>query len=123
MLLSSPTSLSNKNLYAYCDNNPVTREDEDGEAWHIAIGAAVGAVAGLVGQIISDGITSAMNGKLTVSNWQTYTGAILGGAAGGVVLAATGNVNLSNTVTGAVTTGAGLTLEKRTDKVKEWNCF
>lgn len=29
----SPTSLMNKNLYAYCDDNPVTRLDITGTAW------------------------------------------------------------------------------------------
>lgn len=77
-----------KNLYAYCDNNPVTRVDSNGAAWHIAIGAGVGAIAGLVGQVVSDIITSSLNRSITISNWQTYTGAI--------------------------TTGVGATLEKRT---------
>ena len=112
VLMASPMELTNKNLYAYCDNNPISREDDEGDIWNIVIGAAVGAVAGLVGQIVSDGITSAMNRKLTISNWQTYTGAILGGA----VLGATGNIGLSNAVTGFATTGIGLSLEKATIK-------
>ena len=74
----------------------------------------VGAVAGFVGQVISDAVTSALNGEVTISNWQTYTGAVVGGAAGGVVLATTGNMNAANAVTGAVTTGVGQLLEKLT---------
>ena len=66
--------------------------------------------------MVSDVITSKLNGKITISNWQTYTGAILGGAGGGAILAATGNIGLSNAVTGAITTGAGATLEKLTIK-------
>ena len=46
ILTATPDSLTDKNLYAYCDNNPVTRKDDGGEFW-MAIGAAVGAVVGV----------------------------------------------------------------------------
>lgn len=51
---------------------------------------------------------------MTISNWQTYTGAVVGGAAGGFVLATTGNVEFANATTGAVTTAVGQSLEKLT---------
>ena len=114
VITATPTALTDKNLYAYCDNNPVMRVDEGGEFWNILIGAAVGAIAGIVGQVISDAVTSFLNGEVTISNWQTYTGAAVGGAAGGVILATTGNMNAANAVTGAVTTGVGQSLEKLT---------
>ena len=38
--------ITDKNLYAYCDNNPIMRSDEDGEFWNVVIGAAVGAIVG-----------------------------------------------------------------------------
>ena len=31
-----------KNLFAYCDNNPVVRADNGGEFWHIIVGGVVG---------------------------------------------------------------------------------
>ncbi len=114
VLTATPTELTDKNLYAYCDNNPVTRADYGGKFWNVVIGAVVGAVAGIVGQVISDVVTSVLNGEVTISNWQTYTGAAVGGVAGGVVLATTGNMNAANAVTGAVTTGVGQSLEKLT---------
>ena len=114
VLTATPMELTDKNLYSYCDNNPVTRADYSGAFWNLVVGAAVGAVAGVVGQVISDVVTSVLNGEVTISNWQTYTGAVVGGAAGGVVLATTGNMNAANTVTGAVTTGVGQSLEKLT---------
>ena len=43
VVLVTPDQLTDKNLYAYCDNNPITREDDDGEFWHVLISAAVGA--------------------------------------------------------------------------------
>ena len=116
LIMNGPTGITDKNLYAYCDNNPITRKDEGGQFWNIVIGAGVGAAAGLIGQIVSDVVTSVISDKATVSNWQTYVGAIAGGAAGGAVLGATGNVNLSNAVTGAATTGVGQSLEKCTIK-------
>lgn len=69
---------------------------------------------GLAGQVVSDFITSCLTVTVSISNWQTYTGAIIGGAVGGAVLGATGNVALSNTVTGFATTGIGMSLEKVT---------
>lgn len=52
-------SHNNKNLYSYCDNNPITRSDKEGEFWSIAAGAAIGAVIGagseLVGQLVESG--------------------------------------------------------------------
>ena len=33
VLLATPTELTDKNLYAYCDNNPVMRVDYDGMFW------------------------------------------------------------------------------------------
>lgn len=101
-------------MFAYCGNNPVFRADTDGEAWNILIGAAVGAVVGGAGQLVSDLVTSMLCGQWQFSNWQTYAGAVVGGAAGGAILGGTGNVNLANAATGFFTTGFGYGLEKAT---------
>ena len=37
MVLASQTTLTDKNLYAYCDNNPVVRKDTGGAFWETAI--------------------------------------------------------------------------------------
>ena len=114
ILTATPNALTDKNLYAYCDNNPIMREDKGGQFWNLVIGAVIGAVVGVVGQVISDVVTSIANNELTFSNWQTYTGAFVGGAVGGAILGVTGNVGLANAATGFVTTGVGLSLEKIT---------
>ena len=101
-------------MFSYCNNNPIIAADYNGEWLNLVIGAGIGAIAGLVGQVVSDVITSVVTQTPTVSNWQTYAGAAIGGAAGGVVLAATGNVNAANAATGFATTGAAQTLEKIT---------
>ena len=36
-----------KNLYLYCDNNPVLRRDDEGEFWHILAAGAVSAAIGI----------------------------------------------------------------------------
>ena len=83
VLTASPTSLTNKNLYAYCDNNPVMRMDAGGEFWTIASGAVIGAV---ISAGIEFGMQVATGGKIDVVNIGL---AALGGAASGA-LAATG---------------------------------
>ena len=50
VLTASPTALTDKNLYAYCDNNPVMRKDVGGAFWDTALdivsfGAGLAAVA------------------------------------------------------------------------------
>jgi hypothetical protein len=88
----------------------------------VIIGAGVGAIAGLAGQLISDVITSAFSKKITVSSLEAYASAIVGGAVGGAILGGTGNMDLSNAATGATTTLVGMSLEKlhkRSDKSRK----
>ena len=37
VVTASPTALQGKNLFAYCDNNPVMRVDNGGEFWEIIL--------------------------------------------------------------------------------------
>ena len=46
VLSTTPEGLTDKNLYAYCDNNPIIRVDNGGEIWNILIGAGIGALVG-----------------------------------------------------------------------------
>ena len=57
ILLSSTSSLTDKNLFSYCDNNAINRADEEGGFWHIIVGAAIGALVGGASQIISNLLT------------------------------------------------------------------
>ena len=98
------------NMFAYCENNPVMRTDEDGEVSHIVIGAIVGAAAGIAGQLISDLVSG---GK--ISSWQNYVGSAIGGALGGAVLAATGKPKLANAVTDGMSTLTTGVISKLTD--------
>ena len=114
-----PETPNGLNLYAYCNNDPVNFSDPSGRSLLAAIGVAflAGAVIGVAGQVISDVVTNIIVHRFdfnewSFSNWQTYAGAMLGGAIGGVVFAATKNLPLANAVTGLLTTGIGMTLDK-----------
>ena len=73
LLLATPASLTDKNLYAYCDNNPVMRKDEGGEFWL--------AVAKLAFNIVTTVATDFISAKVT---GQDYTPAdILASAVSG----------------------------------------
>ena len=79
-----------KNLFAYCDNDPVNRKDDGGNLWHIAVAAGVGFLAGLASQFISDVATSIVTGTNAFSDLETYIGAAVGGAVEGMVTASIG---------------------------------
>ena len=49
--------LTDKNLFAYCDNNPVMRKDGGGEFWTVLAGAVIGAVTNVATTIITSAIT------------------------------------------------------------------
>ena len=40
--ISTGQSVIGNSMFAYCDNNPINRADENGEFWHLLVGAAVG---------------------------------------------------------------------------------
>ncbi len=94
LVTASPNALTDKNLFAYCDNNPVVRRDVDGDIWHIAVGAAVGGlISGFVtiasnaisGENLTDGLllnvlAGATSGALS-STGIGIVGAIIGNAA------------------------------------------
>ena len=54
----TPMDLVNKNLYVYCDGNPVIREDSKGTFWlpllPMLIGAGIGAAIGAVSKIYTN---------------------------------------------------------------------
>ncbi len=98
VLTATPMALTDKNLYAYCDNNPVMRVDDGGEFWHIAIGAVIGAAVGAVAKVITNVATG--------QDWSDGVGlAALSGAASGA-LAATGVCMVGSIVGNAVISGA-----------------
>ena len=59
VITATPDALTDKNLYVYCDNNPIMSTDEDGEFWHLVVGA----IAGVVSQYVSDVVSDIVSGK------------------------------------------------------------
>ncbi len=56
VITATPNALTDKNLYAYCDNNPVMRGDDGGQFWHIFVGAVVGSVISGITKVVSNAI-------------------------------------------------------------------
>ncbi|MGM9646446.1 MAG: RHS repeat-associated core domain-containing protein, partial [Eubacteriales bacterium] len=105
---ASPTELTDKNLYAYCDNNPVMRIDDGGEFWHIVVGAAIGGLIGAASKLISNKIS----GKEDI--WDGVAMAAVTGAASGA-LAATGVGLVGQVVGGATIAMAGNAIQQGID--------
>ena len=59
--------LTGNNMFAYCGNNPVSREDDGGEFWNFVVGAVVGAVIATVSTAVDavkeDGWDALKSGK------------------------------------------------------------
>ena len=53
--VSNLTRCTDKHLYAYCDNNPLVRVDDEGDFWHIVAGAVVGAAIGAISEAAAGG--------------------------------------------------------------------
>jgi RHS repeat-associated protein len=87
LIAESTDEMGDKNLYAYCDNNPVMRADASGEVWHVAAGAGIGLVVSFTAQLASN-LMSGKRGKAVLDGCGT---AAIGGAVYGGVLTATGN--------------------------------
>ena len=86
------------NHYVYCWNAPYNYVDLNGMWVHILVGAAVGAVTGVAGEIIGDVIS----GEPITAKGLVSSG--LGGAVGGAVLGATGSAALAGAATSGVST-------------------
>ena len=96
----TPLDLTDKNLYAYCDNNPLTRTDDGGEFWHIIAGGVVGGLIGAATKMFCNVIENKEN------IWEGVGMAAVTGAAS-VALAATGVGLVGQMVGGATIAMAG----------------
>ena len=90
VLTVASMELTDKNLYAYCDNNPVMREDKGGQFWNIIVGAVIGGGLELAGQLLSGKSLSEVNwAKVGVSAVSGGLTAAVGPVAGCIVSGAT----------------------------------
>ena len=94
VITATPYALTDKNLYAYCDNNPVNRIDSEGNFWsQFVIGAVIGLAGGIIDQIqsgeewtvnaIAKIAVSTISGGITAVVGP-ITGIIISGIAGGI---------------------------------------
>lgn len=98
-------SLHNKNMYAYCDNNPINRIDESGAFWNVVAGAVLGGTINASVQII----LNVTEGK----SWKDGVGtALLTGAASGA-LASTGLGKVGQAVGNAVISATSKAYEEK----------
>ena len=81
--------VTDKNLFLYCDNNPIVRADLGGDVWNVIIGAVVGAAVGGFSTFINGGSTSEIVLSIVcggISGGFAATG--FGGLAGQVIVGA-----------------------------------
>lgn len=78
----SANGLYDQNLFAYCDNNPVMRADNEGGFWHILAGAAAGGLISGAVQVVSNLVSG--------EKWNHRLGASLATGAIGGALSCTG---------------------------------
>ena len=130
--LTNPYSdgITDKNYFAYCDNNPVMRKDDGGELFkEIAIGAVVGGIAGafwggltaaatgdnIAKGVVSGAISGAVSGGVSAAAVEiktigTIAKATIGAIGGGISAVASyrhgGNANIAGTISAAVTGAA-----------------
>ncbi|MBK9167349.1 MAG: RHS repeat protein [Bryobacterales bacterium] len=92
------------NRFAYAGNSPLLRADPEGQLWHILAGAAIGAVAAVTVQAVTDIFVNK-----SFSGFERYGAVALGGAAAGAITAACGGLlcaGLAGAVSGAITSGS-----------------
>ena len=85
-------ALTDKNLYAYCDNNPVMRVDHGGEFWFSFL---IGAAVGLATQYISDVAENISSGKQGVDIFKPHSSPVVyisSAIQGGLATTGMGNV-------------------------------
>lgn len=99
---------NDKNLYAYCDNNPIMRVDVNGEFWNYILGIAIGTTISAGYEIISQVVN---NGGFKNINMKSVGIAALSGAVGGA-LASSGLGYLGESIGGAVTNLASYGVNK-----------
>ena len=81
--ISTGQGLTGYNMYVYCGNNPVLRQDNTGNWFHIAIGAAVGFLIGGIGTFVSEMVEN--DGDISKVDWiDVGISAIAGGGMGAV---------------------------------------
>ena len=88
--LQTAQGFYDKNVFSYCETDPVNRVDTEGDFWLFGvIGAVAGAIIGGVSKVVANVCTG--------NNWlEGVAGAAVGGAVSGAIVATTGNTALAS---------------------------
>ena len=109
IIASTVEQLENKNLYIYCNNNPIVKFDYNGE-FGFFTGLVVGALVGMVGQYIGDVATNIISGQSGLEALKPSSSLVeYGAAAISGALATTGITTKASTIAnGAIAAGSYL---------------
>ena len=100
ILTATPTAHTDKNLFAYCDNNPISRFDTGGKFWGLmALGGVIGAVVNTVSSVVSQVVSTG-----TV-NWKSVAVSAASGFVSGAISASPLGL-VGQTVAGGIIEGA-----------------
>ena len=106
VILATPEGLTDKNLYAYCDNNPIMREDGDGEFWDWVAIAVVNVAVNVV-----------ITATAKLSTGQNYTWGDFG------IAVAAGIANSIHPVLGVFVSGLCTTVSARAEGASWGDAF
>lgn len=109
---STGQDFAGNNAFAYCGNNPVSRSDDEGEFWHIAVGAIVGAAVNVFASYTASKLTGEEY-TFTDGLMDAVSGAISGGfAASGFgrvgQIVANAAISMANNAAGQIIKNKGL---------------
>ena len=114
VLGATPMDVTDKNLFAYCDNNPVMRIDNGGEFWHILAGAIIGSVSNLISAAVAQMTEPDELGLFDLA--QVLVSSVIGGAEGACTAALPAGKVVFSTVFGAVDSIASDLIDKKSKK-------
>lgn len=94
--------LTGNNMFAYCGNNPVSREDTGGEFWHLVVGAIVGVISQYVSDVVSNIVSgeSLIESLVPSSSGADYLAAAASGALAASGVGAVGSALANATIDG-----------------------
>ena len=96
VLTATMDGITDKNLYAYCDYNPVVRVDEDGKFWNFVIGAVAGAVINSGVKIIDNLLSGKeWNKGVGTALWTGALSGLLAASGAGIIVSIAGNAAIS----------------------------
>ena len=87
ILTVTPNGLTDKNLFSYCDGNPVMRVDYSGELWNVLVGAIVGGLTSFISAVVDEATDNEDQNKFEFRDWMSIVASTIIGAAEGAAIA------------------------------------